>query len=188
MKLEKTIAVLDYSDGQVRFIDIAFDPEKEEIENVLFSEESGMNESDCSWVECDIGQVQKELIELTQKRENEKSSYSVFATSLLSVRYDIKADSEIEAMQKAEEMFNYDKKIFLDDSSIHGDIVSENSGIDDVICENRKKLYCDCCGSAWVEVYTDNPAVDYVCTMCRENEPERFKDVGEIEHVLDAGN
>ena len=37
------------------------------------------------------------------------------------------------AMKKAEKMFKRDKNILIDDSSIQGDIVFENSGIDDAI-------------------------------------------------------
>jgi len=37
-------------------------------------------------------------------------------------------------------MFKHDKDILLDDSSLQGDIISENSGIDDAIeyVENKK--------------------------------------------------
>jgi len=59
--------------------------------------------------------------------------FEVFATMLTSVRYEVVSFSEQEAMEKAEKMFKRDKNILLDDSSIQGDIVSENSGVDDAI-------------------------------------------------------
>ena len=40
-----------------------------------------------------------------------------------------------------------------------------------------KTVYCDCCQSAYVAVFNRNQESYYICTMCRENEPERFKDV-----------
>lgn len=40
---------------------------------------------------------------------------------------------------------------------------------------NIKKEFCQCCGSAWIEVRDEGQKTYYVCRMCRDNEPERFK-------------
>jgi len=66
--------------------------------------------------------------------------FEVFATMLTNIRYEVVSFSEQEAMKKAEKMFKYDKDILLDDSSLQGDIISENSRIDDAIeyVENKK--------------------------------------------------
>ena len=65
--LKKTIAVLVYSTGELKLVNITLDSEDEEIEDKLFSKEDKLNETNCSWIECDINQIQQELIKLTKE-------------------------------------------------------------------------------------------------------------------------
>jgi len=37
-----------------------------------------------------------------------------------------------------------------------------------------KKVYCECCDSAWIEILDECQETYYVCNMCRDNEPDRF--------------
>jgi len=40
-----------------------------------------------------------------------------------------------------------------------------------------KIVCCDCCQSAYVNVFNRDQKSFYICTMCRENEPERFHNI-----------
>ena len=57
--------------------------------------------------------------------------------------------------------------------------------------DEMKTVYCDCCQSAHVAVFNRNQESYYVCTACRENEPERFKDVEntrDVDKAVDFAN
>jgi len=68
--LEETVIVLDCSTGEVSFVDAVYDPEKEDIEDVVFSEESELHESDCNWMSCNAKQVEQSLNEYMKKEES----------------------------------------------------------------------------------------------------------------------
>lgn len=37
-----------------------------------------------------------------------------------------------------------------------------------------KREYCDCCDSAWIEILDEGQETYYVCSMCRDNDSNRF--------------
>jgi len=59
--------------------------------------------------------------------------YEVFGTVLVSLKIEIEAESDIDAIRNAEDVFNRNINTFIDDSSVEFDVVSFNGGIDDAI-------------------------------------------------------
>jgi len=59
--------------------------------------------------------------------------YEVFGTVLVSLKIEIEAESDMDAIRNAEDIFNRNINTFIDDSSVEFDVVSFNGGIDDAI-------------------------------------------------------
>lgn len=55
---------------------------------------------------------------------------------------------------------------------------------------NIKREFCQCCDYAWIDVQDEGQKTYYVCTMCRDHEPERFKEENsqDCNKSFDAGN
>lgn len=52
-----------------------------------------------------------------------------------------------------------------------------------------KIVYCDCCDSAWIKIEDKGQDTYYACTMCRENEPDRFApNTEDCYDCIDCGN
>lgn len=60
-----------------------------------------------------------------------------------------------------------------------------------MLSKEYKTVYCDCCQSAYVVVFNRGQKSHYVCTMCRENEPERWENIEntrDVERAIEYAN